>query len=509
MKLGLLTILISISAQLVGQNLVFNHDFSTVNPNNQSIGLFASSIESMSGWYYHRAQNGHNNKGFGSAHDTACVLMPLQGGCPGTYTNTNYVKYFTPLPYEGRGMAKLRCYSNVLFVGNQSTTTSIILTRLKSILEADTTYCTEMSIRFIDGKIGGYSCYTHDGMGMFLGPDSSLATSQPWNIGITPQSSGYGYITNKDSWRKLKGNFVANGDEEYLFIGNFDPISTPPLQIGTSNVCDSIGDVLVDAIYVYNCRDTLFSVYHKDTTVCFGQPVTLAPKISGFKLQDSTMSYHWQTPSGSFSTPDSTLVANEPGLYTVEVEINHRFKSTTTFYVYWVPEPPDSNFLQSQYTLCAGDNLRLSVPQIPKAHYVWSNSDTTHFTAIQQPGSYELTVTTPCWQHTETFFIEQQSCEVRLFVPNSFTPNGDGTNDFFVLHCTEEPIKLWVFDRWGNTVYHSNNYQNNWDGTYNGQILPTGAYTYLIEFEYINPNATQIDPNGSKRQKRGVVNILP
>ena len=496
------------------QNLVRNPNLSDVEFNGPIIGFYNSGIGSIKHWYWHWADNGEYNSGVFSAHDTACTIHPEYGGCPGTSTNNTWLDINTPLPYAGKGYGAIIFYSypivNPLFgVGK----VGYAITRMEQELVQDTAYCTEVSVRFIEYRVGNAtSCYTHDGLGLYFNSDSTMPTSRPWSSGIVPQVNGFGYITNKNNWRKLKGSFVANGDEEYLFIGNFDPISAPPMFNGSSTLCNSVdtnGVILFDAVYVYNCRDTLFSVYHKDTTVCYGQPVTLNPQVRGFKLQDSITTYHWQTPSASFSTPDSTLVANEPGLYTVEVEINHRFKSSTTFYVHWIPEPPDSNFLESQYTFCAGDNVPLAVPQIPKAQYAWSNGDTTNATVIQQPGSYELTVTTPCWQHSETFVLEEQTCEVRLFVPNSFTPNGDGTNDLFVFHCTEEPVKLWVFDRWGNTVYQSSNYKNDWDGTYNGQVLPTGAYTYLIEFEYIHPNATHQDPEGSKRQKRGVINILP
>ena len=51
--------------------------------------------------------------------------------------------------------------------------------------------------------------------------------------------------------------------------------------------------------------------------------------------------------------------------------------------------------------------------------------------------------------------------------------------------------------------------KNDWDGTHNGTVLPTGSYTYVITYEYINPLATQPNSEGSTRTLRGVVNILP
>ena len=78
-----------------------------------------------------------------------------------------------------------------------------------------------------------------------------------------------------------------------------------------------------------------------------------------------------------------------------------------------------------------------------------------------------------------------------LIFADFFSPNGDGHNDTFVIENIEEyPInKLFVFNRWGEIVYTSEPYKNNWDGRMNinadlfGDELPEGMYFY--RFEYI------------------------
>lgn len=63
------------------------------------------------------------------------------------------------------------------------------------------------------------------------------------------------------------------------------------------------------------------------------------------------------------------------------------------------------------------------------------------------------------------------------FVPNIFTPNSDGLNDRFVVGNIENrKWKLEVYNRWGNLVYLSEDYQNNW----NGEGLTTGMYYYKL-----------------------------
>lgn len=78
-----------------------------------------------------------------------------------------------------------------------------------------------------------------------------------------------------------------------------------------------------------------------------------------------------------------------------------------------------------------------------------------------------------------------------LFIPQAFTPEGDGKNDFFVIKGLKSNTdnNLTVYNRWGNKVYEKPNYDNTWDGTPNvsgtlgGQKLPQGTYYYIFEIK--------------------------
>jgi gliding motility-associated-like protein len=68
-------------------------------------------------------------------------------------------------------------------------------------------------------------------------------------------------------------------------------------------------------------------------------------------------------------------------------------------------------------------------------------------------------------------------------VPNGFTPDGDGINDKFVIVGLDSYTSkaLTIYNRYGNMVYETNNYQNDWDGSSNGSELPDGTYFYILE----------------------------
>jgi len=68
-----------------------------------------------------------------------------------------------------------------------------------------------------------------------------------------------------------------------------------------------------------------------------------------------------------------------------------------------------------------------------------------------------------------------------FIVPNVFTPNSDGSNDFFTIDGLKPNSKLVILNRWGDLVFESNNYQNNWEGDdLNGKALVEGVYTIIF-----------------------------
>ena len=78
--------------------------------------------------------------------------------------------------------------------------------------------------------------------------------------------------------------------------------------------------------------------------------------------------------------------------------------------------------------------------------------------------------------------------EYALYVPNAFSPNGDGVNEtFFAKGVGIKDFKMYIFDRWGNLLYEANNIKPNdkntaWYGTdKRGKNVDTGVYVYYIE----------------------------
>jgi len=92
-----------------------------------------------------------------------------------------------------------------------------------------------------------------------------------------------------------------------------------------------------------------------------------------------------------------------------------------------------------------------------------------------------------------------------FYVPNAFTPNGDGINDFFMpfgLNADTDYYKMTIYNRWGQVVFQTNNINSAWDGTTPGRkkvIEKTDVYTYVIEVR---------DNRGIDKVIRGVVTLI-
>lgn len=69
-----------------------------------------------------------------------------------------------------------------------------------------------------------------------------------------------------------------------------------------------------------------------------------------------------------------------------------------------------------------------------------------------------------------------------LYIPNTFTPNNDGRNDFFLAYGNNvAKFRMRVYNQWGEFIYESQNLLQGWDGTYRGRQQPSGVYVYYID----------------------------
>lgn len=129
-------------------------------------------------------------------------------------------------------------------------------------------------------------------------------------------------------------------------------------------------------------------------------------------------------------------------------------------------------------------------------YWSWDFGDSTFSTAFNPlqheyttPGTYQIDLVTQTSQGCKDDISKRVIVErlQTLFVPTSFSPNGDGINDFFEVYGADlQEVKLWIYDRWGKELFYGEDDQARWDGRIDGKLLPIGAYAYVLVYKQSN-----------------------
>lgn len=151
---------------------------------------------------------------------------------------------------------------------------------------------------------------------------------------------------------------------------------------------------------------------------------------------------------------------------------------------------PEFN-LGNDTTLCSEENLVISIP-MNMGNYQWQDGSITPTQLITQTGLYQLSGTIDDCPVRDSILITFEDCPkdhqyCQAYLPNTFSPNGDGINDELQLltDCELQFFEMKVYDRWGNAVFSTTNIQQGWDGEFAGQIVDTGVYLWIVRYQFL------------------------
>ena len=164
--------------------------------------------------------------------------------------------------------------------------------------------------------------------------------------------------------------------------------------------------------------------------------------------------------------------------------------------------------LGDDVSLCDIDYPYTLVSNVDNAYNEWSTGDIGASIDIVEPGVYYLKSTIDCKYGIDTIVIsdidvQQDGClKENVYIPNVFSPNYDGVNDFFFIGISERwlptSMEMHIYDRWGNQVFYSEDSSFLWDGTFNGKLLQPNAYFYSYELGVnVNGSTQMIEGTGS------------
>lgn len=211
----------------------------------------------------------------------------------------------------------------------------------------------------------------------------------------------------------------------------------------------------------------------QDSVLCLGTDKTLNAG-AGYA------SYLW-----SNGSTGPSIEISQTGIYWVTVTDDHGCQAADTANILTTAAPP-AGFLPQDTTICQYGDLVISTLE-PFVSYSWSDLSSGPSLTVKQPGTYWVTVTdvNGCVGKDSISIIGKQ-CLLGLFVPNAFTPNGDGHNDRFkpLYYGNAAQFYFAVFNRWGQKVFESQSpTSDGWDGTINGAPSPAGTYVWVCRYQ--------------------------
>lgn len=313
----------------------------------------------------------------------------------------------------------------------------------------------------------------------------NLPQEPNWNIPST-WCVGDEVVNLNDLLLNLEG-FSWSGsitNEHFLNPSQIGPGNHSITLTSSSGMCSSDSTIL----FTVGLRPEVFA--GDDFAVC-----GLLAEVSGTSSSDDIL----------WTTSETGLVLN-PNSETAIVEgddfIEERFmltgfgsfgcNATDTVVVTFVEPPSQPIFTNDQITLLLGQDLQTTFEFEGGGdlNFSWLddvnlpidvNGNEISATDLAE-GNYEMVMwasNSPCHSESDHLRIEVLS----LSIPTGFSPNGDGFNDYFeIVGISLYPnTRLQVFDRDGNLVYQTFNYDNSWDGlSLRGEILPADTYFMVV-----------------------------
>lgn len=221
-----------------------------------------------------------------------------------------------------------------------------------------------------------------------------------------------------------------------------------------------------------------------DTTLCPGQLLTL-------NAQNAGANYNWNTGANSQS-----ILVSDAGTYAVTVT-SQNCVSADTINVN-ITQNIDFN---ETVSLCGSPGGVVLDAGNPGASYLWSTGETTQTISIQQAGTYWVSINAAPCILSDTIEVTGSIGEGNVYIPNSFTPNGDGLNDRFSGVGEDfTSFHLVIFNRWGELIFETRD-PNGWDGNYEGQRAESEVYVYVLSY-------TSACTGGKVVDRRGAVTLI-
>jgi gliding motility-associated-like protein len=372
-------------------------------------------------------------------------------------------------------------------------------------------------------------------------------------LSANPQIKATEFIKDTTNWVLVSGIYTANGGEEWLTIGNFNPYGQTPVDTIYQGVYNIISYYYIDNVFVIPMNAG--GLLPTDTSICAADYPITVNAYQGF------INYLWEQ-----GDTTRNILVTEPGFYSIKAnyegcELTDTIQVSTksipiidlqdihvcenalpivvsipdslSFDAYnWsngstnrstsIVEVGNISVVASGACGEASDDFNVTSDEIPIVNlgedrslcqnginetilltnqsilpnYLWSNGATNIAIEVANIGVYSLSTTNACGTYQDE--IEISGCPANIYVPNIFNPtSGSIENTIFREFASNATIlSLDIFDRWGEHIFSQEGTGAGWDGTWKGKECTEGVYIYILRYKS-NENEQIYSINGN------------
>jgi gliding motility-associated-like protein len=279
-----------------------------------------------------------------------------------------------------------------------------------------------------------------------LGPDTSLCSGA--DLILDANTAGVTYL-----WQDNSTNATFSVNQTGLYY------------VTVTNACGSFTDSInVDF-------NALFDIdLGNDTILCEGQTMILSTNVPN----SATI---WQD-----NSVGANYLVSQSGVYSATVNVG-ACVAQDTLVVTMVPPPIVD--LGNDVMICEDEEIVLSPIDPQPGSYSWNTGSTEPSLLVTEFDTYTLSLTNECGTDIDTIVIGDMGCNCVLYIPNTFTPDGDEFNQQFKAEydCTFYEYEFHIYNRWGQRIFTSYDPDGIWDGTYKGRMVQSGTYTYTVQYK--------------------------
>ncbi len=287
-------------------------------------------------------------------------------------------------------------------------------------------------------------------------------------------------------------------------------ITTPDITItrpGTywvqaTSPCGSVGDTT----NVHFCVPIVAGIELDKDTICEGDCINISARVDNYPQQ-----FIWSCPGAfpdsSVQQPTGTVCYSKAGIYPINLAVENAGGTATAASQVVVLSKPVPRFADTTLSVPYKSDITLSAcaDALTASWYlddslVCSNCQSIDIDAKYYYNVYHCVVSNGGCKDSCIYKLQVVDIPHDLWLPDAFTPNGDGKNDIFHI-ITDNPnvlvVNLELYNRWGQLLYISRLNNEGWDGTFHGVPVDMGTYYWMLKYKIVGGSSDIYFKKGS------------